>query len=176
MNKWIISCLACLGVFSIILINLNGNSESSIRTNTELDNVTNDEMEIVISENPDIFPMRIALANRYFDEINYSQALPHFMYVAEKSDDTELKSYALAQIGWMVYESGNRDVALNYFDESLSINPNSLITKSYLGVLYLQQPDTQDEGLEIISDLLDADSLGDEDRDFLNEIISNYEN
>ena len=120
--------------------------------------------------------MRIALANRYFDEINYSQALPHFMYVAEKSDDTELRSYALAQIGWMVYESGNRDVALNYFDESLSINPNSLITKSYLGVLYLQQPDTQDEGLEIISDLLDADSLGDEDRDFLNEIISNYEN
>ena len=59
---------------------------------------------------------------------------------------------------------------------SLSVNPNSLITKSYLGVLYLQQTDTQDEGLEIISDLLDADSLGDEDRDFLNEIISNYEN
>ena len=55
-------------------------------------------------------------------------------------------------------------------------NPNSLITKSYLGVLYLQQPDTQDEGLEIISDLLDTDSLGDDDRDFLKAIISNYEN
>ena len=176
MNKWIISLIASLGIFSIILINLNDNSESSIRTNTELDNVTNDEMEIVINQNPDIFPMRIALANRYFDEINYSQALPHFMYVAEKSDDMELKSYALAQIGWMVYESGNRKVALNYFDESLSVNPNSLITKSYLGVLYLQQTDTQDEGLEIISELLASDSLSDEDRDFLKEIVSNYEN
>ena len=176
MNKWIISLIGIIGIFSIILINLNDNSQSSVRTNTELDNVTNEEMEIVITENPDIFPMRIALANRYFDEINYSQALPHFMYVAEKSNDIELRSYALAQIGWMVYESGNRDVALNYFDESLSINPNSLITKSYLGVLYLQQPDTQAEGLEIISGLLTLDSLGDEDRNFLKEIISNYEN
>ena len=72
--------------------------------------------------------------------------------------------------------SGNRKVALNYFDESLSVNPNSLITKSYLGVLYLQQTDTQDEGLEIISELLASDSLSDEDRDFLKEIVSNYEN
>lgn len=42
--------------------------------------------------------------------------------------------------------------------------------------LYLQQTDTQDEGLEIISELLASDSLSDEDRDFLKEIISNYEN
>ncbi|MDC3256464.1 hypothetical protein OAU82_00005, partial [Acidimicrobiia bacterium] len=122
MNKWIFSLLATFSVFLIIFINLNDNSQSSIRTNTELDNVTNEEMESVVSDNPDIFAMRIALANRYFDEVNYSKALPHFMYVAENSDEIELKSYALAQIGWMVYESGNKEVAINYFDESLSIN------------------------------------------------------
>ena len=143
MNKWVFSLVATFGVFLIIFINLNNNSESSIRTNTELDNVTNEEMEIVVADNPDIFAMRIALANRYFDEVNYSKALPHFMYVAENSDEIELKSYALAQIGWMVYESGNKEVAINYFDESLSINPNSLISKSYLGVLYLQQAETE---------------------------------
>ena len=146
MNKWIFSLLATFSVFLIIFINLNDNSQSSIRTNTELDNVTNEEMESVVSDNPDIFAMRIALANRYFDEVNYSKALPHFMYVAENSDEIELKSYALAQIGWMVYESGNKEVAINYFDESLSINPNSLISKSYLGVLYLQQAETEDLG------------------------------
>jgi tetratricopeptide (TPR) repeat protein len=98
------------------------------------------------------------------------------MYVAENSDEIELKSYALAQIGWMVYESGNKEVAINYFDESLSINPNSLISKSYLGVLYLQQAETEDLGMKLITDLLLLDSLSDEDRNFLKEIVSNYEN
>ena len=70
-------------------------------------NVTNEEMEAVIEQNPDIHPMRMALANRYFDEVNYSEALPHFMYIAENSAENELKSFALAQIGWMVFESNN---------------------------------------------------------------------
>ena len=176
MNKWLVSLVTSVVIFSIIFINLNDNSQSSIRTNTELDNVTNEEMEIVVAENPDIFPMRIALANRYFDDVNYSEALTHFMYVAEKSNDIEIKSYALAQIGWMVYESGNREVAINYFNESLLINPNSLISKSYLGVLLLQQPDTETEGLKLLTDLLQMSNLTEDDRIFLEEIISNYEN
>ena len=64
MNKWVFSLVATFSVFLIIFINLNDNSQSSIRTNTELDNVTNEEMEIVVADNPDIFAMRIALANR----------------------------------------------------------------------------------------------------------------
>ena len=87
-------------------------------------------MEKVITDNPDIYPMRIAFANRYFDEINYSNALPHYMYVAENSNDNELKSFALSQIAWMVFESNNREVATNYLRESLRINKNSLIAKS----------------------------------------------
>ena len=41
MNKWVFSLVATFSVFLIIFINLNDNSQSSIRTNTELDNVTN---------------------------------------------------------------------------------------------------------------------------------------
>ena len=104
MNKWVLSLFAVFSLFIVIFVNLNNNSDANIRTNTELDNVSNEEMELVIEENPDIFPMRIALANRYFDTVDYSKALPHFMYVAENSTDVELKSYSLAQIAWMVYE------------------------------------------------------------------------
>mgnify|MGYP006096091023 FL=1 len=176
MNKWILSLIATFALFSVIFINLNDNSASSIRTNTELDNVSNEEMEIVINDNPEIFPMRIALANRYFDDINYSKALPHFMYVAENSNDIELRSYSLAQIAWMVYESGNRDVAINYLNESLIINPNSLVSLSYLGVLYLQETNTQNKGLEIIRNLLLSEKLSLDDKSFLEGIIANYEN
>lgn len=175
MNKWVISLFTVCSLFIVIFINLNNNSETSVRTNTELDNVSNEEMELVIEDNPNIFPMRIALANRYFDAIDYSKALPHFMYVAENSSDIDLKSYSLAQIAWMVYESGNREVAINYLNESISINPNSVISNSYLGVLYLQEPLTESKGLDIINNLLISENLSDDDRSFLVEIISNYE-
>ena len=129
MTKWIISSFSFLIFATVLFINLQNNSEINDEFNTNLANVTNEEMESVIDQNPDIYPMRMALANRYFDDLDYSQALPHYMYIAENSADNELKSFALAQIGWMVYESNNLDVATTYLNESLRINSESLVAK-----------------------------------------------
>ncbi len=175
MNKWILSSTAIFIFFIVLFINLNNNSEATTRTNTDLENVTNEEMEKVINDNPDIYPMRIALANRYFDEINYSNALPHYMYVAENSDDNELKSFALSQIAWMVFESNNIEVAINYLDEALRINQNSIIAKSYLGIIYLQDPITRSDGRELLNEILSSNKLSSEDRSFVEELVSQYE-
>ena len=175
MNKWILSSTAIFIFFIVLFINLNNNSEATTRTNTDLENVTNEEMEKVINDNPDIHPMRIALANRYFDEINYSNALPHYMYVAENSDDNELKSFALSQIAWMVFESNNIEVAIDYLDEALRINENSIIAKSYLGIIYLQDPITRSDGRELLNEILSSNKLSSEDRNFVEELVSQYE-
>ena len=175
MNKWILSSAAILLFFIILFINLNNNSESITRTNTDLDNVTNEEMEKVITDNPDIYPMRIALANRYFDEINYSNALPHYMYVAENSNDNEIKSFALSQIAWMVFESNNREVAIDYLREALRINENSIIAKSYLGIIYLQDPTTRSEGEELLNEVLSSNKLSSDDWNFVKDLVSQYE-
>jgi len=175
MNKWILSSTAIFIFFIVLFINLNNNSETTTRTNTDLENVTNEEMEKVINDNPDIYPMRIALANRYFDEINYSNALPHYMYVAENSDDNELKSFALSQIAWMVFESNNIEVAIDYLDEALRINENSIIAKSYLGIIYLQDPITRSDGRELLNEILSSNKLSSEDRNFVEELVSQYE-
>ena len=175
MNKWILSSTAIFIFFIVLFINLNNNSIATTRTNTDLDNVTNEEMEKVINDNPDIYPMRIALANRYFDEINYSNALPHYMYVAENSNDNELKSFALSQIAWMVFESNNIEVAIDYLDEALRINENSIIAKSYLGIIYLQDPITRSDGRELLNEILSSNKLSSEDRNFVEELVSQYE-
>jgi len=175
MNKWILSSTAIFIFFIVLFINLNNNSEATTRTNTDLENVTNEEMEKVINDNPDIYPMRIALANRYFDEINYSNALPHYMYVAENSNDNELKSFALSQIAWMVFESNNIEVAIDYLDEALRINENSIIAKSYLGIIYLQDPITRSDGRELLNEILSSNKLSSEDRNFVEELVSQYE-
>ena len=175
MNKWLLSTITIFIFFIILFINLNNNSETFNRTNTDLDNVTNQEMEKVINDNPDIHPMRIALANRYFDEINYSNALPHYMYVAENSNDNELKSFALSQIAWMVFESSNIEVAIDYLDEALRINENSIIAKSYLGIIYLQNPNTRSDGRDLLNEILSSNKLSSEDRLFVEELVSQYE-
>ena len=175
MNKWLLSTITIFIFFIILFINLNNNSETTTRTNTDLDNVTNQEMEKVINDNPDIHPMRIALANRYFDEINYSNALPHYMYVAENSNDNELKSFALSQIAWMVFESSNIEVAIDYLDEALRINENSIIAKSYLGIIYLQNPNTRSDGRDLLNEILSSNKLSSEDRIFVEELVSQYE-
>ena len=75
MTKWIISSFSFLIFATVLFINLQNNSEVNDEFNTNLANVTNEEMESVIDQNPDIYPMRMALANRYFDDLDYSQAL-----------------------------------------------------------------------------------------------------
>ena len=160
MTKWIVSSFSVLLFIIILFLNVQNNSE---------------EMEAVIVENPDIHPMRMALANRYFDEVNYSNALPHYMYIAENSSDSELKSFALAQIGWMVYESNNIQVATTYINESLRINNDSLVAKSYLGIIYIQDPETKTEGIEIVNSVIKSEKLNKEDKKFITEILENYE-
>ena len=120
--------------FTVVLfINLQNNSEVGNQFSTNLEDVTNEEMEAVILENPNIFPMRVALANRYFDEVDYS-------------------------------------------NESLNINNNSLIAKSYLGIIYLQDASTKNEGLELLENILSSNKLSKEDRELIERLLLRYEN
>ena len=175
-NKWLYA-----GIFIIIFplflfLNLNENTSEIQNVSTNLDDVSNAEMEKVIELNPDIFPMRIALANRYFEEFDYSSALPHFMYVAQNSEDIELKSLALSQIGWMVHDSGDTETSLNYIEEALSMSPDSLLAKTYFGIILIQQEDTRKEGCEILSLLKTNPILSNEDLEIIEEILLIYEN
>ena len=150
-NKWLYAGIFITLFPLFLFLNLNENTSEIQNVSTNLDDVSNAEMEKVIELNPDIFPMRIALANRYFEEFDYSSALPHFMYVAQNSEDIELKSLALSQIGWMVHDSGDTETSLNYIEEALSLSPDSLLAKTYFGIILIQQEDTRKEGYEILS-------------------------
>ena len=162
-------------VIIFLFVNLQNNTENSSNQSTNLDEVSNQEMEKVIELNPDIMPMRIALANRYFEAYDYSSALPHFMYVAENSNDIDLKSLSLSQIGWMVYESGDINTSLNYINEALRISPKSLLAETYKGIILIQQTDTRDEGILILNSLRNNPSLSEEDLSIIEEILEIYE-
>ncbi len=94
----------------------------------DLADVTNEELEVVIAENPDIVPMRLALARRYVEEGSFSEALGHYMVVLEDGPHPE----ALAYVGWMTYLSGDPQTAEGLLERSLAQEPENGIALWFL--------------------------------------------
>lgn len=109
-------------------------------TGVDLDSVTNDQLEAVIAANPDnpqIGGMRVALANRYFEERDFPSALPHYLAGLEGSLTTERRAQALGRVGWMTFLSGEVDVAELYMQESLGTDPDYGEGQFFYGLLLL---------------------------------------
>lgn len=83
----------------------------------DLTTVTNEEMEAVVAANPDVVPMRLALAGRYFDEGNFSDAVRHYLEVLDREQHPE----ALANVGWMAYLNGEVETGLAFVERSLAL-------------------------------------------------------
>lgn len=99
--------------------------------------VSNEQLEAVVAENPDINAMRLALADRYFEQENYNQALDHYLFVAENEPTPAEEGRALARIGWMAYLTGQPETAEQYLQTSLTVDPTNGETKLFLGFVLL---------------------------------------
>jgi len=99
----------------------------------DLATITNEEMEEVVAANPEIVPMRLALARRYFEEGDFDKALDHYFEVLNRERNPE----ALANVGWMTYLSGRPDVAVSYLEAALERQPDFLAAQWFLGNIYV---------------------------------------
>lgn len=86
----------------------------------DLSQVTNEQMEEVVAANPDVVPMRLALARRYFEEGDFDRAFDHYMAVLERQQEPE----ALAAVGWMSYLSGRPDLAISFLERAVALAPD----------------------------------------------------
>lgn len=122
-----------------------------------LDDITNAEMEQVIAENPDIAPMRLALADRYFSEGDFSNALTHYMYVLDTLQVQDPS--ALANVGWMTYLSDAPDVGVSFVEQSLQIQPDGGIAFWYLANIRYRGLGDASGAVEPLQRLLEYDNL-----------------
>lgn len=144
----------------------------------DLEDVSNETMEAVVAANadhPQVDGMRLALAERYYEEGNFQAAFPHYLEVAESANSTDSQAVtALIRLGWMAWQgNGEATTAIDLFDEALAIDAGS-DTARYLkaqvlwcgtneleqaaGLLedVLSDPDLADESREVIQSDLDA--------------------
>lgn len=105
---------------------------------SNLDEVSNETMEAVVAANedhPEVDGMRLALAERYVEEGNFSSAFPHYLAVAESQDASNPQVVeALVRLGWMAWE-GNQEAetAIGLFDQALSIDATAPTAKFLKG-------------------------------------------
>ena len=100
----------------------------------DLADVTNEDMEVVVANNPDVLPMRRALARRYFEEGEFSKALEHFIYILDREKDAE----SLATVGWMTYLSDSAETAASLLDEALVVDPDYVTAQVWLALVRLE--------------------------------------
>jgi len=132
--------LVVIGVFAVRSLNTptvvgaDGIVGDVVRGGSEVDlsTISNEEMEVVVAENPDIVPMRLALARRYFEAGEFDKALDHYFEVLDRERNPE----ALANVGWMTYLSQRPDIAANYVEVALEIQPDFLAAQWFLGNIY----------------------------------------
>ena len=90
-------------------------------------NISNETLEAVIAANrddPQIVGMRLALANRYFEDGDYQRAFPHYEAVIEAEPTPIQAGAALTRLGWMVFDgNGEVELAIDLIDQALEAMP-----------------------------------------------------
>ncbi len=93
----------------------------------DLSRVSTEQMEAVINANlddPKINGMRMALANRYFEQTEFSDAFRHYQAVLENEPTTVQAAQALGRMGWMTYQSGEPELAHDTLVRALEVDPD----------------------------------------------------
>lgn len=86
----------------------------------DLSAVTDEEMEQVLADNPEVVGMRLALAQRYLDGGDYLAATRHYLVVL---DQEPRNVEALAHYGWLLLQIDEPRQALEYVDRALVQDP-----------------------------------------------------
>lgn len=168
-------------VLTFAVVNTVGGTEgaegvaSDVATGSglNLDDISNEEMEEVVAANPDIAPMRLALADRYFADGEFSDALTHYMYVLDTLGVQDPS--ALANVGWMTYRSGVPDVAESFVLRSLDVQPDGGVAFWYLANIRFFGLGDAAGAVEPLGKLLDYENLPTELRDEAEQLLVEVE-
>lgn len=102
---------------------------------TDLSKVTNEQMEAVIAQNPDVTGMRLALVERYMSsgtDADLKKASEHAHVALQQNPTTADRARALRDLGWVTALQGNPTSGADLLDQSLQIEPTDKNTIFFL--------------------------------------------
>ena len=126
----------------------------------DLSEVTNEEMEQVVTANPDVVPMRVRLAHRYLDDGQFDRAVEHYLQVLDREDHPE----AMSHLGWILFTQGRAELAAPLLDRSRELDPQDPEAVWFQANLLLYGQDDPAPAVPLLEGLLRRDDLGDTQR------------
>lgn len=147
---------------------ITGGVADPSNTPRDLSTVTEEELEDVVAANPEVIGMRMALAGRYFDKGEFSDALRHYMEVLAREQHPE----ALANVGWMTYLSDEVDTGLKFVERSLEVTPDLPQAYWYLANIRYWGMDDPAGAVAPLETLLEFDAIPDEIRALASDLLT----
>lgn len=134
----------------------------------DVSTVTNDELEQVVADNPDVVGMRLALAERYLVAAEFRKALDHYQQVLDREPHPE----ALAGVGWILFQTTDEyAIAEKYVMESLEKAPGDRLALWFLANIRLSGTDDPAGAATIARQLLARDDLSDAERQAIQALL-----
>lgn len=145
-----------VAAFTVILaVVLSSANNPSTTTTTDDMTATLQQMQAAVDANPDVVAMRIALADQYFNADDWSNALDNYMTALSSDPSDDEASHALAMVGWLAFNTGQPDAAIDYFNQSLERKPDNLEATLFLGIDYLYGLNDPASALPLFQKVLD---------------------
>lgn len=98
---------------------VTGNEATAPAAGRDPSQVTNEELEEIVAQNPDVVAMRARLAHRYMDVGEFDRAVDHYLQVLERGYQPE----SMAHLGWILFGQGSVEVAEPLLEESRRLDP-----------------------------------------------------
>lgn len=138
----------------------------------DLSTVTEAEMEAVISANPNVLGMRLALAERYVAKGRYDKAAEHY---GEALNQAPNNPDVQAQSGWLLFKMGKPSAALRFIDRALELNPGSPEALWFKANILLHGRTNPAAALELLRTLNERTDLPAELRDDVQQLMATAE-
>jgi tetratricopeptide (TPR) repeat protein len=146
--------VAAFTVILVLVITGANNASTTGTTSADQISATLQQLEAAVEANPDVVGMRIALADEYFAEDDFTNALDHYLKALD-SDPTDVEaSHVLGRVGWLAYVTGQPDAAVDYLNQSLEKDPTNLEATLFLGIDYLYGLDDAASALPLLEQVM----------------------
>ena len=129
--------------------------------------ISNQVLEEAVASQPESIPMRLALAAHYFNAGEFSPALDQYLEVLNR----ERHPVALANVGWMTFQSGDPDTALQFVEQSLALTDDLPLPYWYLANIRYEGFGDSAGAVGPLETLLDFEALPDEFRSLVIELL-----
>src|SRR3954447_17973715 len=123
----------------------------------DLSTVSNEEMEQVIAQNPNVIPMRLALAERYLGDGNFQKASEHAHVALQQNPGTTDKARALRDLGWATALLNKPTEGADLLQQSLQLEPSDQNTLFFLAKVRLDGLHDPPGAITLLQQLLATD-------------------